>query len=35
MNETGREVITPAVAVLVLNPDVPDENFLLKEDHSK
>ena len=35
MEETGREAITPAVAGSVLNPDVPAEEVISKEEHSK
>ena len=35
MEETGREAFTPAVAGSVLNPDVPAEEVISKEEHSK
>ena len=35
MEETGRKVFTPAVTGSVLTPDVPDEEIISKEEHSK
>ena len=35
MEETGREAFTPTAVGLVLNPDVPAEEVISKEEHSK